>query len=280
MTNQTKFIDIDSIFKNKNPLLYKWLPRFVINWIKRTVHESEVNDFIVRHGHKKEFEFVNAILERFDPAVTFTGLENVPEKGGVIIAANHPLGGLDAMALLQTLGEKRKDLKFIVNDILLQLKNLNELFVGVNKHGKNSNHIAGYIDTLYASDQCILIFPAGLVSRKQNGVIKDLEWKKSFISKSKKYNRTVIPVHIEGRNSNWFYNLALFRKKLGIKANIEMFYLVDEMFHQKGKNIHIQFGSPIPSETFTKERSDSEWAQYVKNKVYALGNLEKNELTL
>src|SRR6185295_11423923 len=139
-------------------------------------------------------------LERFKVKTISKGEEHIPLQGGFIMASNHPLGGLDALALLDVVSHRRKDLKFIVNDILLQLKNLKGLFIGVNKHGKNAQENLAAIDELYASDKGVLIFPAGLVSRKQNIVIKDLEWKKSFITKAKKHKRNVMPVHIEGKN--------------------------------------------------------------------------------
>jgi putative hemolysin len=177
---------------------------------------------------------------------------------------------LDALALMQVLGLRRRDLKFIVNDILLQIKNLEDLFIGVNKHGKNAAASLDAIDNLYASDKATLIFPAGLVSRKQNGIIKDLTWKKSFIVKAKKHNRKIVPVHIEGKNSNWFYNLSNWRKRLGIEANIEMLYLMDEMYHQHGKTITITFGKPIEPIVFNDSLSDVEWANRLKEHIYII----------
>ena len=270
---EKKFIDIDEVIKSKNPKLLKVLPGFILSYIKRIVHEDHINDFIKRHGHKTSFEFVDAIISEFKPIVSFSGLENIPSQGGAILAANHPLGGIDAMALLQSVGKKRRDVKFIVNDVLLNIKNFENEFIGVNKHGKNSVQTLDLIDSYYNSEQLVLIFPAGLVSRKQEkGIIKDLEWKKSFIVKAKKFKRDIIPVHISGKNSNFFYNLAKLRQKVGIKANIEMFYLMDEMYHQKDKKIHITFGKPIRYTAFTNEFSDNEWAQKMKSHIYALAD--------
>jgi putative hemolysin len=98
----------------------------------------------------------------------------------------------------------------------------------------------------------------------------DLQWKKTFITKARKYKRDIIPVYISGRNSGFFYNLASWRRKLGIRANIEMLYLVDEMAKQKGKSIKISFGQPIPYTTFDRSKTDVQWAEYVKNKVYSI----------
>ncbi|MBK8845261.1 MAG: 1-acyl-sn-glycerol-3-phosphate acyltransferase [Bacteroidetes bacterium] len=272
MDTPSKFIDIDKVFYEKNPAVYKWIPRFVINYLKRITHQDEINEFILTHGHQYAFDFVRAIVEDFKIRISYKGLENVTPTGNYIFAANHPLGGLDAMALLHVLGGKRNDLKFIVNDILLNLKNLEPLFAGVNKISGNSRQMLGAIDKLYGSSDSVLIFPAGLVSRKQNGVIKDLEWKKSFVSKARRYKRNVIPVYISGRNSMFFYNLANIRKSVGIGANIEMLYLPDEMYNYKNKEIGIVIGKPIPCTTFDKSMSDEAWAQYVKERVYELDN--------
>jgi putative hemolysin len=270
MEESNKFIDVEKIFHDKNPGIARLLPRFILNYIRRVIHQDEVNEFIEKNKDKYEFDWLRAGLERFKVKVISKGENFIPLKGGFIIASNHPLGGLDALALLEIVSHRRKDLKFIVNDILLQLKNMQGLFIGVNKHGKNAHENLAAIDALYASEQGILLFPAGLVSRKQNGIIKDLEWKKSFITKAKKNKRSIIPVHIEGENTNRFYNLSNWRKSIGIKANIEMFFLVDEMFKQENKTITITFGEPVSYITFDKSRSDQEWAQWIKEKVYEL----------
>lgn len=267
-------VDIEGIIKNKNPKLHKRLPRFILNYIKRVTHEKEMNVFFAANGHKFDREFAIAVLDNFNTTRIVQGEENIREKGGVIFACNHPQGSLDAMALIEAIGEKRSDMKFIVNDILMNITNLNGIFVGVNKHGKTSNETFKEMDALYGTDQAILIFPAGLVSRKQKGKVVDLEWKKSFIGKAKKYERDIIPVHIDMSNSRWFYNLGRFRKFIGVKANIEMFYLIDEMYRQQDKTIKITFGKPIPYTTFDKTHTDLEWAQMVKQKVYDLA--EKN----
>ncbi|HLP10729.1 MAG TPA: 1-acyl-sn-glycerol-3-phosphate acyltransferase [Flavobacteriales bacterium] len=263
-------VDIEATLKSKNPKLYKRLPRFVINYIKRVTHEKDINEFLAVHGHKHDFEFLEAVIAYFNITLNVIGEENIRKSpGGIIYASNHPIGSIDGMALMHVLGKHRKDLKFIVNDILMAVKNLEGLFVGVNKHGK-TNNLAREIDALYGSDQSILVFPAGLVSRKQKGVVRDLEWKKSFISKAKKFQRDIIPVYTHGRNSKKFYNLGVWRKRLGIKANIEMFFLIDEMFKQKDKTLTFVFGKPIPYTYFDKSHNDLEWAQIIKQQVYDL----------
>lgn len=273
-----KKIDIDGVFKSKNPSLYKILPSFILSYVKRIVHQDEINGFLERNAHKYDFEFVKAIIDEFKIEEKVIGLENVPAIGGSVIASNHPLGALDFMAMMNAIGTKRKDVKALVNDILLNLHNLKNLFAGVNKVGKTSAESLLEVENVFASENLAVTFPAGLVSRKQfsNGffgksVIEDLEWKKTFISRAKKHKRNIIPVFIEGRNSNFFYNLSMWRKRIGIKANIEMLFLVNEVFKQRGKTITVIFGKEIPYETFDKRFNDAQWAQKVKEHVYLMG---------
>ncbi len=268
------FIDLDEVFRKKGRKLYPIIPKFLINYLKRVIHEDELNEALNKYESKMGLDFIESILtERFTVDIEVKNLENLPATGRYIIASNHPLGGLDGMALMHVVGKKRKDIKFIVNDILLELKNLNELFVPVNKHGRNSIESVKIIESLYESDDLVLIFPAGLVSRKQKGgIIKDLHWKKSFISKAIKHKRDIIPVYIEGKNSAFFYNLARIRKMIGIKGNIEMLYLPDEMFKQADKSMTITFGKPLPYNIFTKSQTHDQWAQWVKEKVYELAH--------
>jgi putative hemolysin len=270
MQQASKYIDIREIIRQKNPTLMRWLPFFVLNYIKRILHEDEINVFMAEHGHTNGLDFVHKIIEVFGVQVELQGAENIRNTGGVIYAANHPLGGLDAIAFMHMLGAHRSDMKFLVNDILTNIKNLEPLFVPVNKHGNQGRSAIQALDQTLQSQEALLVFPAGLVSRKQPHGIADLEWKKTFVSQSKRYQKDVIPVYIEGRNSAFFYNLANLRKTLGVKANLEMFYLADEMFAQKGKKIVIHVGKPIPYSFFDKSKSDKDWADYVKTLVYKL----------
>ncbi len=260
-------INIEKVFREKGG---KFLPGFVFSYLRKKIHEKEINAFLYDNRHLVGVPFVDMLIREFGAKIEVNGLENLPEKGRALVAANHPLGGLDGVALMHVVGRKRKDFLFPVNDILLFLPTLKPLFIPINKHGSNQENLQ-ILDNAFSSENLILYFPAGLVSRKQNGRIEDLEWKKTFIAKSVKYKRNVIPTFIDGANSNFFYNLALYRKKLGIKANIEMLYLPDEMFKQYNKTIRITFGKPIPWETFDKRHNYGEWAQRVKRYVYSMG---------
>lgn len=270
------FIDIDKIFRDKGGKLYPFIPKILIRYIKHITRQDEINMTLDRLYDHMGLEFIEELIENeFGIDIHVVNPENIPVKGRYIIASNHPLGGLDGLALMYAIGKKRKDIKFIVNDILFELRNLKELFVPVNKYGQKSHESVRLIDDLYKSDQMVLIFPAGLVSRRQKGRICDLEWKKSFITKAIRHKRDIIPVHIQGRNSNFFYNLASLRKKIGIRLNIEMLYLPDEMLKQREKNITITFGKPIPYTIFINDKTHREWAQKVKEQVY---RLPENEL--
>jgi putative hemolysin len=264
-------VDIEKALKEKNPKLYNLLPRFGINYLKKIVHQAEINEILIKHKDKSGLEFINHGLDEMAVKTQSIGLQNIPQTGGVIIVSNHPLGGLDGVAIIQEVGKVRSDIHIMVNDILMQIKNFNPIFIPINKHGKNSRENLSFIDSLYSSDKCIIIFPAGLVSRRQeNKIIKDLEWKKSFVSQCIKHKKNIIPAYAEGLNSKKFYNIAFWRKKLGIKANIEMLFLADEMFKQKGNTINFIFGNTIEWEAFNKSATPLQWAQQVKDHVYAL----------
>lgn len=265
----SRMIDIERVIAGKNPRLLKLIPGFLISYLKRVIHQDKLNESLYRLSDIHGLEFVNTILKEFNVKVVVIGESNLLLADRFVAVSNHPLGGLDGMALMQAVGKIRPDIVVPSNDFLLLLPNLRPLFIPVNKHGSNAGNIAVFDET-FASDRSMLYFPAGLCSRKINGKIIDLEWKKTFLSKAKKFNRDIIPVHISGRNSNFFYNLANLRKWLGMKANIEMLFLVDEMFKQDNKDIVITFGKPIPVGTFDKRMNDNKWAARIREHVYKL----------
>ena len=269
-SSETQRIDVENVLFSKNPALSRTVPGFVVNYLKKIVHQDELNVFLEKYGHLRDADLIAAGLSHFEIKYRVTGSENIPAEGRYIFVSNHPLGGLDGLVFIYELSKHFPNIKFPVNDILTNIKNLSGIFLPVNKHGSQGREAARLIEEAYSSEGQILYFPAGLCSRKRGGVIKDLEWHKSFISKSIQHKRDVVPAFFSGRNSNFFYNLANFRKIIGIKANIEMLYLADEMFRQKDKEIHLVFGEPIPWETFDKTRSAPEWADWVKSKSYAL----------
>lgn len=271
-------IDLEKIIHNKNPKLLKILPKFILKYIKKVIHQDDLNSLLMQTKDSYGLDFVKEVLDHFQIEVKSEGAENIPKTGRCIVVCNHPLGGIDGIAIMSEVGKIRPDLKAMVNDLLMNLQNLSHLMIPVNKHGKNAIQNLRDIDEVYASGNCVIIFPAGLVSRKQQGGVSDLEWKKGFISKAIKYKMSVVPVYIEAKNSSFFYNFAFLRKKIGIKTNIEMFYLVDEVYKQKGKTIQVKIGKAIDYTLFTKAHSQHEWAQKVKDHVYELKNVPKDKL--
>jgi putative hemolysin len=268
---EQKFINVKEVIRKKNPNLVRAMPGFLLRIIKNIIHEDDINYVLHKNGHLYGVEFVDQYFEDIGLTYTCEGQENIPRDGRYIFISNHPLGGLDGMVLISCIGHMFNNrIKFIVNDILLNLKNLEPVFIPVNTLGKQSPDYARMIEDTYASDQQILTFPAGLCSRKIKGKIEDLQWKKNFISKAIHYQRDIIPIHFEGKNSNFFYNLANLRKKIGIKANIEMFFLPHEMFKQKDKQLHMTFGKPISWQTLDKRFPPRTWAQKLKEHVYSL----------
>lgn len=270
MTERKKFIDVRRVIEEKNPKLLNILPGFGLNYLKRILHEDELNHILDINKGKSAFDFCEASIQYFDIKLTSEGIENIPKTGGAVLAMNHPLGGMDAMALGTILKPYDWDLKFVANDILMTLPNLKDMLIGINKHGKNAKDSLREFDAQFGKDQLIGIFPAGLVSRRQDGVVKDLEWKKTFITRAKKHGKPIVPTYINGELSNFFYRLSNLRMGIGMKANIEMLYLADELFKQRGKHMKITFGAPIDSATFDRSQNDKKWAAFVKEKVYQL----------
>ncbi|MBY5949838.1 1-acyl-sn-glycerol-3-phosphate acyltransferase [Algoriphagus marincola] len=266
-----KFIDIEKAIHSKNPKLLKWMPGFLLSYIKNVTHESWMNSVMARIGHLKGLDFVDALVKEFELDVELKGAEKIPKSGGIIIAANHPLGGMDGIALMHAIGRYRKDFRFLVNDLLMTFDNFDPLFIPVNKHGRNSADTMKKIDEAYSGDGVVLIFPAGLVSRKSEEGVRDLTWRKSFVNKAKKNKKNIILCFIEGKNSKFFYNLASWRKKLGIKANLEMFYLPDEMYKQRGQKVTIHLGDVVSFADLSDEHSDIYWAGDLKKRVYQIG---------
>lgn len=263
-------LDLEKVLHTKNPKLARLLPQFIINYLKKIVRQKELNVFMSLYGHKKGIEFADSILDHMNVTYKVEGEKNIPKDGRFIFASNHPLGGPDGIMLIHFFGRKYPVVKFPVNDILLNIENFEEFFVPVNKEGAQARDNVNMIDNAYKSDAQILMFPAGYVSRKKRGVIADTPWTKSFISKAIQHKRDIIPIYMSGQNSNFFYNLSNIRKFLGLKTNLEMLYLPNELYKQIGNNFTIIIGKPIPYRLLTKDRNRLEWAKHIRNLVYEL----------
>lgn len=264
-------IDIDKILREKAPKQAKYIPKFVISYLKRIIHQEELNVFLRDSKDRVGVDFLQACLDFLDAKIVVKGEENLPKEGLCTLVSNHPLGGVDGVALGYVLGTFYKGkVKYMVNDLLMNLRGLAPLCIPINKTGKQAKDFPRMVEAGFASDDQLIMFPAGICSRRQEGVIRDLDWKKAFIVKSVESHRDVVPIHFEGRNSNFFYNLANLCKLLGIKVNIAMLYLADEMLKNRHKTFTVTIGKPIPWHTFDKSKTPVQWAQYVKDIVYKL----------
>jgi putative hemolysin len=265
-------IDVTQAIASKNAKLAKKLPRFLIRWVEKLIHQDEINAFLSKHEHDSALEFAKYGLEEFSQAtIMVTNEEKVPKEGRYIVVSNHPLGAIDGLAMISLIGKYRNDIKFPVNDLLLQLKPMQGIFIPINKHGKNSIEAAKELENAFASNDLIIYFPAGLCSRKINGKIQDLEWKKTIVQKAKEYHRDIIPAFFEGKNSERFYCIANWRKRLRIKPNLEMLLLPDEMVKQKGNRFRVTFGEPISYTTFNATKTPKEWAEWIREETMKLG---------
>lgn len=266
-----KPIVLKELVAEKNSRLAARIPGFVYGLMNRLLHIREINEIIRRYGHLKGIPFIEAVLQYFDVKVVHQGVENLPALGQHIFASNHPLGGFDGLMLIKAVTDHMGKSLFLVRDELTKIPPLTDLFIPINKFG-DQRRSASLINEAYDSENQILIFPAGLASRKIKGKIVDLVWQKHFIQKSVEHHRDVVPVYISGKNSWFFYWLANFRKWAGIRINLEMFLLSDELFKNRGKTFVISFGKPIAWSSLDRTKSHTEWASTVKDIVYELAN--------
>ena len=269
-----KTIDIDKILASKMGKKVKFVPKFLVRWLKHIIHEDEVNRFLWESRDKSGTEWLTECVRYLDMDLRIEGLENLPDKNDgklYTFVSNHPLGGQDGVALGSIIGKHYDgNFRYLVNDLLLNLPGLAPVSIGINKTGKQSRDFPRMVEAGFQSNNHMLMFPAGLNSRKINGVIHDLPWKKTFIAKSVEYKRDVVPIYFSGRNSERFYRIANWQKKLGLKINIAMLFLVDEMYRNVHKSFTVKIGKPIPWQTFDKSKTPVEWAKFVEDKVYEL----------
>lgn len=274
MDSKVFTIDIDEIVRGKAGAKARFVPRFVLSWLKRIIHQDEVNEFILGEGDKQGMPWLDDCMEYLGTTLNVKGLENLPDDSDgrlFTFVSNHPLGGPDGVALGHLLGHSYDGrIKYLVNDLLMNLHGLAPFFVPINKTGKQSRNFPQLVEAVFNSPNHIIMFPAGLCSRRIGGQIHDLPWQKTFITKSVETQRDIVPIRFDGRNSDFFYRIANVGKRLGLKFNIAMLYLVDELYKNRGKTFDVTIGKPIPYSTFDKSRKPQEWAAYVEDIVYKL----------
>ena len=268
-----KTIDIEKVLKDKMGAKAKFVPGFLVRWLKRIVHQDEINAFLWENRDKTGVEWLEACVSYLDIKLEIEGKENLPaadDKRLYTLVSNHPLGGQDGVALGAIVGRHFDGrFRYLVNDLLMNLPGLAPLCIPINKTGSQSRNFPAMVKAGFESNNHMLMFPAGLCSRRHNGLIRDIPWSKTFISKSVEYQRDIIPIHFSGQNSNFFYRLANFSDRF-LPFNLAMIFLADEMYKNVHKSFQIKIGKPIPWQTFDKSKSPQEWAQFVREQVYSL----------
>lgn len=275
MNNITeKTIDVAEILKSKMGDKARFVPSLLVNWLKRVIHQDAVNKYLWESRHLTGVEWLEDCMRYLDTTLEIVGEENLPDNNDgrlYTFVSNHPLGGEDGVALGVVIGRRYDGrFRYLVNDLLMNLPGLAPLCIPINKTGSQSRSFPAMVEAGFNGDNHILMFPAGLCSRKIDGKIHDLPWKKTFITKSVETHRDIVPIHFGGRNSSFFYALADICKLLGIKFNIAMLFLVDEMYKNAHKSFRVAIGKPIPWQTFDKSKTPMEWAKYVQDIVYTL----------
>ena len=273
-TDMKETINIDKILASKMGSKAKFVPRPLVSWLKKIIHQEEVNKYLWESRHLTGTEWLEECVRYLDMTIELVGEENLPKKDDgrlYTFVSNHPLGGEDGVALGAIVG-RHYDGKFryLVNDLLMNLPGLAPVCIPINKTGNQSRNFPAMVEAGFKSDNHMLMFPAGICSRKRGDEIRDIAWKKTFITKSVEYQRDVVPIHFGGQNSPFFYKLANFSDKYVKKANIAMLFLVDEMYKNVHKTFRVAIGKPIPWQTFDKSKTATQWAQYVQDIVYKL----------
>jgi putative hemolysin len=272
MEQVPKIIDIEKVIRSSKSKFVRSLPQFLIRYLIRSVHQDEMNRTIHKLGDHSGVSFINEVLKEWNMTIEVRGGDRIPASGKFVFVANHPVGGMDALAFMSMIHSFFPDVISPSNELFNHIPQLRPIILGVNVFGKNTRETAEKLNHLFESESQIMIFPAGEVSRRKRGVISDPPWQKTFITKSVQFKRDIIPLHISGRNSNLFYVVASLRKFLGIKLYLETALLPREMMRQKNSTITLKIGDPISWQTFTTEQTHSCWAESVKEIVYTLSD--------
>jgi putative hemolysin len=270
MNSEPMRIDVDKVLRTRLPRHYRYIPRFAVRWLERTICQDQLNAILLKMAGKNSVDAASAALTAMGITIDEKGLEQLPE-GRYMFVSNHPLGGLDGLALISLIGNRyERHIKFLVNDLLMAVEPLRGVFLPVNKYGSQSRATATQIEEALKSDEQFITFPAGLCSRMQpDGTIADLPWQKAAVNHAVNYQRDIVPIYFDACNSKFFYRFAKWRKKLGIKFNIELIFLPKEMIKQCGSTLHVIIGEPIPW-TSLDARAPKKEAARLRGIVYSM----------
>lgn len=248
-------IDVDAVLRERLPQWHRFIPGPLVRLLERIVCQRQMNGMLERAEGLEGARFCRSVLDylrvtyEVRPAASGAALP-APGRTAVTYVSNHPLGGLDGMALIDMVTRNHGGVEpyFIVNDLLMAIEPLRKVFVPVNKHGRQSRSESRGIEEAFAdTGRPVIVFPAGLVSRRgAGGRVADLRWRKTFVNLSRAAGRDIVPLHFGGRNSNFFYRLARARERLGLKFNFEMVRLPREIMLSRGKHYVVSVGRVIP----------------------------------
>lgn len=264
-------LDLNEIL---GPKMSAKLPGFVKWFFGKRLHLKQINDCIMKAEHYAGAGFFDEALDYIGITYKTRGEDKLDLTRKYIFACNHPLGGPEALIIGSVFRRIYGDgFKVPANQMLYNMKPLQEFFVPVKvMAGRQNRDIADRFTRMFESDCQVLVFPAGLCARTFNGVITEMPWKKMFVSQAKKYQRDIVPVHISGHNSKWYFFLSWLSRTLKLKFNLGMLFLVDELFNKKGEEFVITFGTPIPYTSLDGTRTDLQWAGEIKDMVKKLSS--------
>lgn len=272
LNKEIEKINIERLIVEKFP--NKKFPRIVTSIIKKIIHQDDINNLFANAPGMKNLDFIDSCMEQLKFTCNVIGEEYLPSDGrNLIFASNHPQGGSEAICIAHVLGHKYAGkIKFYANQFLTILAPLNEMFLPIYKHQQQNREAINIIKEFYKTDNHLIVFPAGVTSHKSKGKVVDHDWHKSFIKASVRYQRDVVPLYFDAKNSEIFYCIENFRKKIHSKINFEVLLFANEFFKQKGKTFTLHIGKPIPWKTFNQRKAHDEWANWVKDLVFDLPN--------
>lgn len=264
-------IDIRKTLRERLPGKSRYIPSFVVRWLERLVRQDEMNETLDVIGERRGVNAAVAALDHLGITVEATGEEHIPSGGRFLFVSNHPLGGLDGIALIARIGKRYGgEIRFLVNDLLMAVEPLRDVFLPINKYGRQGREAVAQIESEYAGDRQMLTFPAGLCSRRlPDGTIGDLDWKKTAVTMAARYKRDIIPIYFDAVNSKRFYRIARWRERLGIRFNYEMILLPDELYRKRGATLRFTVGEPIAWQTLDTTRAKQE-IDRIRGVVYSM----------
>ena len=265
-------INVENTLQEKYPSFQvksPWIKKPTISMLRKLTHEDEVNQFLDKYQHLEGFDFIDQVFDYFNFSYSVPHLDrrNIPASGRLVIVANHPLGALDGLALLKLVGEVRRDVKIIVNDVLMDFKAIDDLLLPVDNLNRSTqkSSIKQILSSL-ESEQAVIVFPAGEVSRIRPNGVRDGKWSGGFLSFAKKTGAPVLPVHVGARNSSFFYSSSMVYKPLSGML------LAHEMFNKYSKIITFRIGAPIPYRTIKAlPLVKKDILKLIRREVYRLG---------